>query len=141
MTSKSHELNEEQKSFLEKNFSKLKEQELFQKVSELGPADEKSFADSIRNIAAKIETGVFGQKVSEDELASIGGGLCGANGSVCKSNADENCDHNYNRHIYNGGFPNCASTVEDSSWCSSNDACYFDDVRYQDMKDCHKAHR
>lgn len=34
----------------------------------------------------------------------------------------------------------CAATVEDGSWCSSNDACHTSNaIRYTGMNDCSKA--
>ena len=91
------------------------------------------------------EETVFAQELSDDELDAVNGGggnvvtLCGMNGSTCEGNAYDNCSHNYKRYIYNGGFPNCAATVESSSWCGDNDACFTGDVRYQGMKNCWKA--
>ena len=37
------------------------------------------------------------------------------------------------------GFPFCAATAVDGSWCDLNDACCTSDVVYQDMRECHKA--
>lgn len=91
------------------------------------------------------EADVFAQEISDDELEAVYGGrggavtLCGLNGRACDNNAHENCVRNYNRDINFGGFPNCAATVEEDSWCSSNDACVFDDVRYTNMDSCNKA--
>ena len=77
---------------------------------------------------------VFKQEVSDDELEAVAGG---------KGSGGE-CNRNQARDIYKGGFPNCAATVEEGSWCSSNDACITDAVRYWEMKnmvECNKAHR
>ena len=43
------------------------------------------------------------------------------------------------RYIYTGSFPNCAATVEDGSFCDTNDACYTAAVWYLGKKDCAKA--
>jgi hypothetical protein len=51
------------------------------------------------------------------------------------------CQKAYYRDIYKGGFPNCVATVEDGSWCGSNDACLSLQVRYTGMHDCTKAWR
>jgi len=56
--------------------------------------------------------------------------------------ADENetdindCVKSLYRDIYKGGFPNCVATVEDGSWCGSNDACTLNAIRYTGMEDC-----
>ena len=53
-----------------------------------------------------------------------------------------NCVKEWHRDIYAGkGFANCAATVGDGSWCSSNDACYSSAIDYTNMKDCSKAWR
>ena len=136
-------LTAEQQAFLEENFGKLNERDLFQKLSEIGPkADESIFADCLKAIAEKAEAGVFSQKVSEEELAGTVGGLCGVNGGSCNAPAEYKANHCNDmtiRHIYEGAFANCAATVEDGSWCGSNDACYSVEVNYVDMKDCSKA--
>ena len=74
-------LSEKQSEFLKENFKKMSEQELFQKIQEIGPkTDEKTFAEGFHAVASKLEAAVFGQEVSESELASVAGGLCGFNG-------------------------------------------------------------
>ena len=143
-------ITEKQKSFLEENFRKMKEKELFEKLSELGPAlDEKTFAKTIDSLSSRLEEKVFRTAVSEEELeAAVGGEY------PCKHFAWENCGgswryeslsdciHQYNRDIYGGaGFANCAATVEDGSWCGINDACYLSSISYGGMKDCAKAWR
>ena len=139
---------EEQKTFLNENYGKLAEKDLFQKLSELGPeADETSFAEYIRAIASEIESGVFSQSISEEEMASIGGGRrsgddagIGATGDWCYENDYySTCDRNVKINIYENGFPNCGYTVEDGSWCGENDACFNYQVQYFGMKDCTKA--
>ena len=131
-------LTEEQKKFLEKNFKALKEKELFEKLAEFGPeVDEKEFMDAIRAISSKAEEEVFRRNVSEEELASTGGGLLGLIGD--KYGLPQNCYGTDKRNIYEGGFPNCAATVEKDSWCGSNDACFGYAVQYQGMKKCKRA--
>lgn len=135
-------LNEKQRIFLEENIGKLKELELYTKLRELGSdLKEEDFFKCLKEIAMEKETRVFSQIASEEELASINGGLCGFNGKACDNLADERCTGLYNRNIYEGGFPNCAATVEDGSWCDSSDACYLDQVVYKGMKSwtCLKA--
>ena len=94
----------------------------------------------------KKEEEVFAQSLSDEELESVNGGgvdywiICGeTEGSESDIN---NCVRTQYRNIYGGvGFANCAATVEDGSWCSSNDACYSAAVGYENMKDCAKAWR
>ena len=65
--------------------------------------------------------------------------------SVCWSNHDEticssDTSKKYGRPLRNpDGSTNCAATVEDGSWCGSNDACYEDEVNYMGLNDCAKA--
>ena len=138
-------LSEKQSEFLKENFKKMSEQELFQKIQEIGPkTDEKTFAEGFHAVASKLEATVFGQEVSESELASVAGGLCGFNGSdECRDPQYQyrvnHCTYQYARDIYEDKFPNCAATVEDSSWCGSNDACYSLVVQYENMRNCKKA--
>lgn len=137
----SSELTEEQTSFLNENYNKLNEKELYQKLSEIGPKpDMNAFGDLL---ASKIETDVFEQEVSESELGTVAGGLCGFNGYECEkpqANYEKShCTDENRRNIYEGEFPNCAATVEDGSWCGSNDACFKGSVDYQGMTDCKKA--
>lgn len=47
-----------------------------------------------------------------------------------------NCVNSFYRDIYQGGFPNCAATVEDGSWCGTNDACVSTAVHYKGMEEC-----
>ena len=131
-------LTGERKRFLEKDFGNVIERDLLQKLSETDPGAEKnSFEEYFSVIASKIEAGVFQQDVSEEELPGISRGR-----SETYSLAEpeyEHCDDNYYRYIYRGGFPNCAATVEDGSWCWNSDACYGDGVVYKDMTECKKA--
>ena len=140
---KQNELTAEQKAFLEQNFRGMREKELFEKLSALGPeVDVKAFEKSLRSIAKKTEDGVFSQNVSEEELLRTNGGRNdGGATEGCPSNASEHCIDSNFRHIYEGGFPNCAATVEDGSWCGTNDACLMVAVVYMDKKDCQKAWR
>ena len=148
-------LTEEQQAFLEENFRTMKEKELFEKLSELGPrVTEPAFMDALRAVSSKAEEEVFRREVSEEELAaSTGGNKCGVNGAddACSTSSktcgqssiyyDNHCTGYWIRFIYEGSFPNCAATVEDGSWCGKNDACYGGQVNYKDMKECHKAWR
>jgi hypothetical protein len=76
------------------------------------------------------EEQVFKQALDDDELETVAGG---------DADSDENCYQYLWRDIYRNGFPNCAATVEDGSWCSSNDACLSQSVDYENMKKCQKA--
>ena len=94
------------------------------------------------------EEQVFKQEVADDELEAVAGGGWGTCGGAASSKNnpaswDSDSDHcvkEHDRDIYEGGFPNCAATVEDGSWCSTNDACVHDAVDYKGMNDCKKAH-
>ena len=73
----------------------------------------------------KWEDEVFGKEYEETDFAD-------------KSETDVNdCHISYYRDIYKGGFPNCAATVEDGSWCDKNDACTLNAIRYQEMEGCY----
>lgn len=85
------------------------------------------------------EKDVFNQNVSEEELKAAAGG--NLQDDDCGEPQQVRCHHNFTRDIYEGGFPNCAATVEDGSWCGSNDACLMADVDYQNMNDCKIAWR
>lgn len=82
------------------------------------------------------EEAVFAQKVSDEELESINGGKGGQNNST-----NYYCNAQWFRRIYEGGFANCAATVNDGSWCWSNDACWDLSIVYKGMTDCRKAWR
>ena len=86
---------------------------------------------------------VSAQELSDDELETVSGGFCGLNGNCDKPQDYElhHCVRQSHRDIYEGGFANCASTVEDDSWCDTNDACYGCQVVYDGMGECHKAWR
>ena len=142
---KSNVLTEEQKAFVEKNFKQMKEPELYEKLAEYGTQVHRgTYGRYLREVMSKNEDKVFSQKVSEDELNTTIGGFCGTAPNSCDWwAADEldRCTRTQRRYIYKNGFPNCAATVEDGSWCWDNDACYTDAVLYQDMVDCAKAWR
>lgn len=88
------------------------------------------------------EEQVFKQEASDDELEAVSGGGNSAGdefGSWHKNS--DNCTKMDTRNIYGGkGFPNCAATVEEDSWCGYNDACIMEAVAYQGMETCVKAH-
>jgi hypothetical protein len=82
------------------------------------------------------EEQVFKQEVSDDELEAVAGG----GGSYRSQSVGNTCVESTKRNIYSGGFPNCAATVEDGSWCWDNDACRsYQGVYYTDMNNCNKA--
>jgi len=81
------------------------------------------------------ENEVFSQELSLDDLDAAAGGWF-------DDSPDNNCDDLDKRSIYGGdGFPNCARTVEDGSWCHSSDACLYFAIEYEDTTDCSKAWR
>ncbi len=89
------------------------------------------------NPKKKNEEEVFLQSVDDDELDDVSGG--DKVGATCSKSVDYDCRNNWARYIYQGGFPNCAASVEDGSWCGSNDACFDSAVKYLKMNDCNKA--
>ena len=73
---------------------------------------------------------ILGQALSDDDLSEVSGGTYDM----------ANCTGDWEKNIYGGkGFPNCAATVEDGSWCMSDDACFRSAIAYYNMKDCTKA--
>ena len=78
----------------------------------------------------EMEQEIFNQEISEEELNAVSG----VDYMLVKR-----CVQSWDRPIYEGGFPNCAATVEDGSHCGKNDACYRDAVVYKGLKDCYKA--
>lgn len=137
------ELTEEQRAFLTEALSgPIREKELFEK---LGDVEEGKFEDFLKAVAAEMEDEVLAQPLSADELEAVaGGGKAGSNandGYSCSHTQQANCVREEKRSIYLGAFPNCAATVEDGSWCSTNDACVKVAVNYQGMTDCGKAWR
>ena len=125
------DLTEEQKAALSKALEKpISDRELFEK---LGGVDEGKLAQYLKAVAAKKEDEVLAQELSPEELAAVAGG---------GDPSDVNCTTQvYGRNIYYGGFPNCAATVEDGSWCGQNDACINISVIYKFMSHCGKAWR
>ena len=90
------------------------------------------------------EEQVFKQEIADDELETVAGGgenkgLCGA--ASYGKDTKYDCTGLHKRDIYKGGFPNCAATVEEGSWCKTNDACNARQVVYVGMSffDCRKA--
>ena len=125
-------LSEEQKAVLLKAAEKpVHEQELFEKLG----VSEQVFGEIMK--ASAKEEQVFEQEVSETELSAVSGGSA----NYCKSAVNINCARSHFWNIYENGFPHCASTVEDGSWCWDVDACYSDSIEYVEMKDCTKAWR
>ena len=123
------ELTEEQKAVLTEALEKpIPDRELFEK---LGGVEEGRFAQYLKAVAAERGDEVLAQPLSPEELEAVSGG---------DQDADRtNCVRYSERNIYLGGFPNCAATVEDGSWCDTNDACYHSMVGYYIMTECNKA--
>ena len=90
--------------------------------------DEGKFTEFMRAVAAQQEDAVLAQELSPDEMAGAAGGQ-----------HHNGCTQAHSRDIYEGGFPNCAHTVENGSWCDLTDACYAFSVTYYNAKDCSKA--
>ena len=74
------------------------------------------------------EKEVFVQEVSDEEMEAVAGG-----------EDQYNCYNEFEREIYVPSFPNCAATVEEASWCGTNDACAHDAVGYLGMFECDRA--
>ncbi len=96
------------------------------------------------------EDEVFDQELSLDDLDAAAGGIdCGDLSRILPWQLDDqwdadkdNCTRDHYRQVYGGsGFPNCAATVEDGSWCGTNDACKKNAIEYKGMGDCSKAWR
>ena len=89
------------------------------------------------------EDEVFDQELSLDDLDAAAGGSGDCNEpSVCGQPSYDSCTRNHYRQIYGGGgFPNCAATVEDGSWCGENDACNECAIEYKGFRSssCEKA--
>lgn len=58
-----------------------------------------------------------------------------------KDDDPDNCIETWQRDIYGGGFPNCAATVENESWCETNDACEKTSIDNQGLRSCSRAWR
>ena len=71
--------------------------------------------------ALRREEEVSDQDVSEEELLAVAGGRKDEN---CTDSRTYDCAQVHFRKIYENGFPNCLSSVEDGSWCSEADACF-----------------
>lgn len=89
---------------------------------------------------------ILDQEIELDELDSVVGGIpicqyAGYNDDPNPQKKEDNCTEDHYRSIYLGGFANCAATVEDGSWCATNDACYSGAVDYQGTIECKKAWR
>lgn len=125
------DLTEEQKAALIEGLEKgMSDKALLEK---LGGADEGKLAEFLKAVEMEKEAEVFGQELAPEELEGVAGG---------GDPSDTNCtDHTYGRNIYYTGFPNCAATVEDGSFCWTNDACWNSQVIYKFMNDCSKAWR
>ena len=135
-------LTEKQKAFIEENAKKMKEKELFEGLSKLGPEpDHKAFGEYMKAAVEKAENAVFHQELSDAEMAGTVGGRGEEYFRNCENAAQDyqHCTDLWSRNIYEGGFPNCAATVEDGSWCGENDACYKMAIEYIHMRDCEKA--
>ena len=87
------------------------------------------------------EDKVFDQEVSPEELENVTGGSTIGHwkNRYGKGNITYGCTSTQRRNIYKGGFPNCAATVEDGSYCGDNDACIMYAVVYDYMESCQKA--
>ena len=131
------DLTEEQKAVLTEALEKpIADKELIKKLD----VDEARFAEFMRVVAADQEEAVLQQELSPDEMAAIAGGMAGAkDGADCDYPQSISCYSWEQRYIYTGSFPNCAATVEDGSFCDTNDACYTAAVWYLGKKDCAKA--
>ena len=97
-------------------------------------------------MSEKTEDKVFDQELSMDELASVSGGSEPNLSEDYWHCSDSNRRDIYGRYWKDGeyqidGFPHCTATVEDESWCFTNDACYLAAVCYDGMKNCSKAWR
>ena len=112
--------------------SKSTEKALFSKLNEMGAGlDEKQFTEVLAAAAIVKEGEVFDQEVALDELEAVAGG-------VQVDSDRDNCSWVWKRNIYGGnGFANCAATVEDGSWCDTNDACHDMAIVYTNIKGCY----
>ena len=123
------ELTQDQKAILTEALKNpSSDKELFEK---LGGVDEGKLAQYLKAVAEKKEDEVLAQPLSPDELEAVSGGD--------QDDDRINCVRYSERNIYLGGFPNCAATVEDGSFCDSNDACYHSMVKYYILQECNKA--
>ena len=129
------DLTEEQKTIVTEALNgPINEKELFGKLG----VDEGRFTEFMQALAAQTEDAVLAQELSADEMDEAAGG------GYCRGGANEastwNCVQIVRRYIYAHKFPNCAATVEEGSWCGSNDACYSSNaVSYTGMDKCSRA--
>lgn len=92
------------------------------------------------------EKKILSQELSKEDLAEVAGGK--------RDYYNDDCTNNHRRQMYlklewigegvSHYVPcpsNCAATVEDGSWCWSNDACLDEAVVYVGMNSCTKAWR
>ncbi len=80
------------------------------------------------------EEAVFSQDVSMEELESASGGR-----NKMRKKKLNNPKNHWDIYGDDHSFPNCAATVDDGSWCASNDACIMSQILYQGMVECKKA--
>ena len=130
-------LTEEQKALLlDATEKQIPEKELFEKLG----VDEKKFAEFLIAASPDREEEILAQEISKEELDNVaGGGNCPNQAQKDIFGAND-CSSDTTRWIYRRSFPNCAQSVEDGSWCGSNDACFtYSSVHYTGMDDCTKA--
>ena len=87
------------------------------------------------------EDEVFNQELSQEELENVAGGKGLANRVLRRVEGPrgQGCYRQDRRDIYDGAFPNCAATVEDDSFCWTNDACVKNEVKYTNMNSCFRV--
>ena len=123
------DLTEEQKTIATEALNgPINEKALFEKLG----VDEGKFAEFMNAVTASQEETVLGQELSPDEMeAASGGGKDGCKDmmSTCES------------YHFRSRSAGCAATVEDGSWCDSNDACVAFAVRYKNMDNCKMANK
>ena len=135
-------LTEEQRNFLEENFRKISESELFHKLSEIGPAlDQTVFAAVLHEMASRLKEKVMKSELSNEELSLTSGGDGCRFSEKCENDSYNNCSCLQHRYLRdNKGNINCAASVESGSWCLTNDACFEEQVHYRNRnKGCDKA--
>ncbi|MCR5626612.1 MAG: hypothetical protein K6F99_04785 [Lachnospiraceae bacterium] len=79
------------------------------------------------------ENDVFNQEIADEEMERAAGGAWIADKD------ESNCTTYWRRNIYEGEFPNCASTVENNSHCWGSDACMKCAIDYKGLQMCFKA--
>lgn len=131
-------LTEEKKALLlEAAEKEIPEKDLFDQLG----VDEEQFVEFLRAVSPIQEEEILAQELSKEELDSVaGGGNCPTQAWKDDFGANDCHTCGTTRWIYRHRFPNCASTVEDGSWCGSNDACFtYSSVYYTGMDKCTKA--